>query len=290
MEASWQTKVQEARAEVDGRMEPKLRGILRRIERSHGRVQKGACVPDDERRYTDDEVAQVLSRAVQPVASSALPARRPSEGITLDELEAVAAEAGIDPARVRAAALSLGERSESSGRLLFFGPHPSHVFDRVIEGEVPHERLSDLVGIIRRLLRVKGKVVEVGDWLEWTSDGTTIHITVKPEGGKTKIQFMGDAGFKLVGLFGPAALATLIALVSLGNGGTLTVGLAAAIVGGAYAVARGLWEIVGRRAGAQYRRMVDQLSLEMARLSEPREIAESGSAQSLPASASRHIS
>jgi len=226
-------------------------------------------VPDDERRYGDDEVAQILSRAVQPVASSALPARRPSEGITLGELEAVAAEAGIDPSRVRQAALALGEGSESGGRIPFFGPHPSHVFDRVIEGEVPRERLSDLVGIVRRLLRVKGKVVVVGNWLEWTSDGTTIHITVKPEAGKTKIQLMGDAGFKLVGLFGPAALASLIALVSLGNGGELTIGLAAAILGGAYAVARGLWEIVGRRAGAEYRRMVDRLTAEIARLAEP---------------------
>ena len=222
----------------------------------------------EERRYTDDEVAEVLARAVRPVATRNLPALSEG-GVTLIELEAIASEAGIDPARVRSAALSLGDRTESGDRTLVFGPRTTHVFDRVIEGEVPPERMSDLVGIIRRRLRMKGKIEEVGDWLEWTSDGTTIHVTVKPEDGKTKLQFMGDAGFKLIGSFAPVGLATLITLVSLGNEGTLTVGLAAAIIAGAYAVARGIWEIVGDRAGAKYERMVDQLTTEMAGLAEP---------------------
>jgi hypothetical protein len=222
----------------------------------------------DERRYNDDEIAEVLSRAVQPVVTPPLPALTEG-GVTLGELETIASEAGIDPARVRQAAMSLGNRTASGDRSLLLGPRTTHVFDRVIEGEVPRERLSDLVGILRRVFRMKGKVEEVGDWLEWTSDGTTIHVTVKPEDGKTKVQFMGDAGFKLLGAFAPIALATLITIVSLGNGGYLTVGLAAAIVAGAYAIARGIWEIAGDRAGAKYERMVDQLTAEMARLAEP---------------------
>ncbi|MDH3732799.1 MAG: hypothetical protein OEU54_04660, partial [Gemmatimonadota bacterium] len=116
----------------------------------------------EERLYTDDEVADVLSRAVQPIASSAVPARSTS-GITLAELETAAAEAGIDPSRVRTAAQSLGERSYEHDRSLLFGPHTTHVFDRVIDGEVPRERLLDMVNVIRRQLRVKGKVEEVGD-------------------------------------------------------------------------------------------------------------------------------
>lgn len=222
----------------------------------------------EERRYTDDEVAKVLARAVQPVATRNLPAMSEG-GVTLGELEAIASEAGIDPARVRSAALSLGDRTESGDRTLLFGPRTTHVFDRVIDGEVPRERMSDLVGIIRRRLRMKGKIEEVGDWLEWTSDGTTIHLTVKPEAGKTKIQFMGDARPKLIGSFAPMGLATLISIVSLGDAGTLTVGLAAGIVASAYAVARGIWEVVGDRAGAKYEHMVDQLTTEMARLAEP---------------------
>ncbi|MDH3733870.1 MAG: hypothetical protein OEU54_10070, partial [Gemmatimonadota bacterium] len=105
--------------------------------------------------------------------------------------------------------------------------------------------------------------------LEWTSDGTSIHVSVKAENGRTRLQFMGDAGFKLIGSFVPVALATLITIISLGNAGTLTFGLGAAIVAGAYAVARGLWEYSGDRAGKKYRRMVDRLAEEMSRLAEP---------------------
>lgn len=63
--------------------------------------------------------------------------------------------------------------------------------------------------------------------------------------------------------------ATLITLVALGQGGSLTNGLAAAIVSGACAAARGLWEIVGRRAAAKYERLAEQLSGEVRRLAEP---------------------
>lgn len=226
----------------------------------------------NERLYTDEEVAEVLSRALQPLASPVLPARSGS-GISLAELEAAASEAGIDPARVRTAALTLGESPSFEEGSVIFGPRTTHVLDRVIEGEVPRERLSDLVGIIRRQIRVKGKVEEVGDWLEWTSDGQTIHITVNPERGQTKIQFIGVAGPRLVGSYGLAALASLILLVSLGGAGSLTPGLAAAIVTGGFAAGRALWGFAGRKAGKKYRRMVDDLTSEMARLAEPTVLA-----------------
>jgi hypothetical protein len=174
--------------------------------------------PDPERLYTDEEVAAILRRAVQPRsrASANLPTRT-REGINLATLEQIATETGIDPARVREAALSLEADSESEGGSILFGPRSSHVFDRVIEGEVPRERLSDLVAAMRRLTRVKGKVVEVGDWLEWTSDASSIHVTVKPENGQTRLQLMGDAGFRLLGIWGPLTLATFIAIVATGE-------------------------------------------------------------------------
>jgi hypothetical protein len=122
------------------------------------------------------------------------------------------------------------------------------------------------VSIIRRRLRAKGKVEEIGDWLEWTSDGTSIHITVRPGNGRTTIQFMGDAGFRLVGTYGPITLATLITLVGLGNSGSLGIGLAVTILAGAYLLARTLWGAASRAAGRMYRRMIDDITGDVARL------------------------
>jgi hypothetical protein len=81
-------------------------------------------------------MAEILKRAVQPVSGGLVPSRR-AGGITLAELEAVASEAGIDPIRVREAALTLDQGPVSSRGSVLLGPRTTHVFDRVVDGEVP---------------------------------------------------------------------------------------------------------------------------------------------------------
>lgn len=69
-----------------------------------------------ERHYDDDEVREILNRATEvrdsPSPLPALPAGHPSEdgsayGLTLAEVQEVAAEAGIPPARIAEAAAAL---------------------------------------------------------------------------------------------------------------------------------------------------------------------------------------
>ena len=75
--------------------------------------------PDDERRYSDEEFALILRRAVEiegrPTPEPEAPTLPlpPSDGLTLTEIQEIAGEAGIDPAAVAeaASALSLAERS-----------------------------------------------------------------------------------------------------------------------------------------------------------------------------------
>jgi hypothetical protein len=119
------------------------------------------------------------------------------------------------------------------------------------------------------MTQVKGKVEEVGDWLEWTSDATTIHLAVKPRDGRTQIQFMGDSGFKWIGVYGGAGAAAFLAMDVIGNTVDLGVGLAAGVVAVAYGLARGAWHLVGRRAALKYRGLVDELTAEAARLAGP---------------------
>lgn len=222
----------------------------------------------DERLYTDDEMAEILSRAVQPVSSSGVPARRAS-GVSLAEMEAIASEAGIDPARVRAAARSLGTAGQSREWSLMGGPRGTHVLNRVAEGSIPSDRFGEAIGMIRSTYRGRGKAEVVGDWLEWTSEAGQLHLTVRSEGEDTKIQLVANGGLYGLAAYGPLSLATLIALVSLGDAGSLTVGLAAGIVGGAYAIGRGIWEYAGRAVGRRFRRDFDALATEMTRLAEP---------------------
>lgn len=225
---------------------------------------------DPERRYSDEEVATILERALASSSGGThLPARRETDGITLAQLESVAAEAGIDALRVREAALTLGDESGEEDGSALFGPPASHVFDRVVEGEVPPGRMSDVVAAIRRLTKGTGTVTEVGDWLEWTSgEDRSLHVTVKPEGGRTRLQVVASSALLLAAITVPTGLVTLIAFAVLIKNGLLTTGLGAGLGVAVLAFVRALWELLGRRAGRGYEEFADRLTAEVARLAE----------------------
>ena len=218
------------------------------------------------RRYSDEEIAEILRQALQPPAGSGLPATA-AVGLSLTELERVASEAGIDPARVREAALALPVEPADEGGSLVFGPGGSHVFERTVKGEITEDRLADVVTAIRRQTRSKGKVKEYSDWLEWRSDMESISVTVKPRDGSTHVQVMCDGGYKALMIWAPAGLATLIATVATGNTlGTLPLELGALYVGGGFGIARSMWEWVGRRSARKYKRLADRIIQEVSRL------------------------
>lgn len=234
---------------------------------------------DSERRYTDEEVATILERALAAShRETRLPVRRETDGITLAELESVAGEAGIDPARVRAAAMTLGGESAADAGSTLFGPPVGHVFDRVVEGQVPPGRLSEVVAAIRRLRRGTGTVTEVGDWLEWTSgEERSLTVAVKPERGRTRIQVVASAGLALLGITLPTGIVTLIAFAVLIKNGLLTAGLGAGLGVAVLAFLRALWELLGRRTAERYEEFADRLTIEVARLTDREDRERDGS-------------
>lgn len=223
-----------------------------------------------ERRFTDEEVATILERALASShRETRVPVRNETDGITLAQLEGVAAEAGIDPVRVREAALTLGDESEGEDGSALFGPPANHVFDRVVEGEIPPDRMSDVVAAIRRLTKGTGKVEEVGDWLEWTSgEDRSLHVTVKPEAGQTRLQVVTSSALLLAAITVPTGIVSLIAFALLLKNGLLTAGLGAGLGFAVLAFMRALWELLGRRAAKGYEEFADRLTAEVARVAE----------------------
>lgn len=71
----------------------------------------GGAIPD-ERRYGDDEIVRILSKATELQARApsegGAPAQTGGHGLTLAELRQVASEAGIDPRFIDLAASTLG--------------------------------------------------------------------------------------------------------------------------------------------------------------------------------------
>jgi hypothetical protein len=143
--------------------------------------------PIDERRFSDQEVREILKRAVErtPSRSHAL---EKTEGLSLPELQAIATEVGIDPARVEDAArqVVLGSRSRTDAIL---GGTRSHHVARTVDGEFDPEDTARALSLIRRTMGRQGEVTEVHGSLEWHHSGESgeRYLTISSRDGKTTI-------------------------------------------------------------------------------------------------------
>ena len=129
------------------------------------------------RRYGDDEVREIFSLAATGgTGDRSLPAE--SGGLTLDELRHIAREAGIDPARVAQAAVSLDARGKTAPvrRLLGLPIGLSRVVDLP---RAPTDReWEQLISEFRTTFGALGHVTSSGGLREWSNGN--LHICVEP--------------------------------------------------------------------------------------------------------------
>jgi hypothetical protein len=161
--------------------------------------------PGARRRYGDAEVRDLVRRA------SELEVTAPTvdSSMTIGGVERLAAEAGIDPARVREAAALVEAAQEPE-------PHPwwsrviggptRLVVERVVTGEVPDAEFPVLVDEIRRTLGDVGLVSALGRTMTWTTaraaGGRNLQISVSVRAGRTRVLVLDRLGDLQGGLFG----------------------------------------------------------------------------------------
>jgi hypothetical protein len=142
------------------------------------------------RRYSGGEVEEIVKRA------SELEASTPTAGgsMTIGGVEALAAEVGIAPATVRAAARSMTPVPPVEPPRLnrWIGGPTRLLFEREIEGEVQDVDWPVLVDEIRRVLRNVGQVSQFGRSFSWvaTRRGASqrdLEVAVSVRGGRTRI-------------------------------------------------------------------------------------------------------
>lgn len=138
-----------------------------------------------ERRYSADEVSAIFEQAAQAEQSGRLPAGR-SQGMTLAELQAIGAEAGIPSELVRQAAQSLDHRPQSANRSFLGLPF------RVGLNVSLHRTLSDaewerLVVDLRETFDARGAVRQDGSLRQWTNGN--LQVLVEPSEGGHRVRF-----------------------------------------------------------------------------------------------------
>lgn len=142
-----------------------------------------------DRRYSDDEVQQLLQRAAELEAE-----HRASEtlhdGPTLQDLEGIAAEAGIDPLLLRRAAEELSGSASGAlappagGRPSWFLGGPVTVeYTRTVRGEATGPVLESLIPLIRQATDGRGRCSVATRTLTWVSTPPWAATWAPPEAG-----------------------------------------------------------------------------------------------------------
>ncbi|MEZ4702357.1 MAG: hypothetical protein R2834_18640 [Rhodothermales bacterium] len=189
-----------------------------------------------ERTYSEDEMALLLERAAELQTRQAR-ARERSNGLTLTELEAIAGEAGLDPALLRQAAEEMDRLGPSLlGKSTSTTATHIHV-EQWVDGDLTPEASEEVVDELRRRFESAsmaaasgmaagtwggaGTVEQVGRSLEWkhvSGYGIETSIRMRPRGERVHVrlsQRVGLAGDKIEGIFYGGVLAAVAGGVGL---------------------------------------------------------------------------
>lgn len=219
---------------------------------------------DEQRVYSDEEFALILRKASE-LASRAEPPGPSSAGLTLTEMKAVAAQAGLAPALVERAARLVTVRATTSP------------FERLIGGPWRHEQLArfpiklDENRSAQVLSAVRISAGHPGDGhsssmgMTWHSGGEfeTFSVTARPEEDGTSVSVVLDRRGTL-GLVAPLSAAGMF-LSFLAAAGfydvvpALGVGAGIAGMGGALAIARGYWASSTRKVRERISAVMDAI-------------------------------
>lgn len=136
-----------------------------------------------ERRYSDREIREVFERAARDQEQAKTHATQ--DGLTLDEMQEIAASAGIAPEFVANAARSVALGEPEQGRMSL-GPIPRGVFRTEFLPGPPTEVLwTELVADLRRTFSAQGTVTETGRVREWRNGN--LRVTLEPAGDGSRL-------------------------------------------------------------------------------------------------------
>jgi len=236
----------------------------------------GAATP--RRRYSGGEVEEIVRLASEIEATS--PTAGGGGVMTIGAVEALAAEVGIAPDVVRAAADSL---RPSPGAVTappepirsnpWVGGPTTIVIERVVEGELPETEYSVLVDETRRGLKNVGQVSQLGRSFSWVASpggtGRNLEIVVSVRGGRTRVTiqenlapFVGAIFGGIGGGMGGGGMGPIIGILigGLHLNPVILVGVIPLWLATTYATARTAYSRTSRRRVRELEALADRLA------------------------------
>ncbi|HEY0970656.1 MAG TPA: hypothetical protein VGE02_06745 [Gemmatimonadales bacterium] len=214
-----------------------------------------------ERRYSEKELSLILQRATE---RQALAPRGGSDGLSLSEIQEIAAEVGLSPEEVAMAAAQV--RAEGAGRAT------GAAFEFTLPAELDERQVGELFEAARDRTHARGTVRREPNGSTWTSTegiGVT-RVSVTSRGGRSRLAVSQRSTGSVLGAVGGGALTGVVVapvagilFASLVGAGflALVLGVVAGILGG---IGTG-WALLRRTAG-KWRERTNALGSELTRV------------------------
>ncbi len=154
---------------------------------------------DNKRTFSKEEISKILTKASKIQARKDL--YGDEQGLTEEELLHIAEEVGIDKDSLLKA-IQRADLPELDSDFNWLTASSKIQDIHIIDGEISEETWEEVVQDIRRITGGIGKLNRVGKSYEWEQRMKEIgykHISLAPQKGKTKIQFVSNwKGLKLL--------------------------------------------------------------------------------------------
>jgi hypothetical protein len=226
------------------------------------RREEGSVTIDKSRRFTDKEVALVLRKASELEEAEGI---GPGGGLSLLDLEQIAAEVGISREVLNRAVAALDNKA---GGNPFARGQLVHQVIRAVEGELSEKSVSELIQHVDGTSDQVGVVSEALGSIQWTARDRfrTYQVSIKPSGLRTLVATV------------PTMMGAALVAGSIGgfdpSSGMVAILTAMGAVAGAV-VGRVLWRQVSSGSEARVKQLAADLTrqaeaaIESGKLEEP---------------------
>lgn len=216
-------------------------------------------MPD--RRYTDDEVAEIFRRAT----AEPPPRHAGSEGMSLVQLQEIGREVGLAPETVASAARSLDTPAPTAPETLLglpIGVRYAVELDR----RLSDDEWDQLVVAARDTFAARGVLRTDGAFRQWTNSNLQMLLEPSTGGHRLRFQTLNGHARRMIlagtGLLGVVVVVTGVTVVSgVPDAAERLTGLVIPALIGAAMLSRGLWGLrawAARRA-RQFRELADKV-------------------------------
>ena len=180
-----------------------------------------------ERRFSEEEVAEILKHAAESQQSSGSPLPS-AKGLTLAELTDIGREVGIAPEAMRHAAQRFDKTDRTTRTILGLPLGVGRTVE--LDRKLTDDEWDRLVAELRATFDARGVVKHEGSLRSWTNGNLQVHLEPTATGQRLRLRTVkGSAPGLIMGGLGMSGFASVMAVLAAVGGALADRGFLAAV-------------------------------------------------------------